>query len=133
MKIRRSKVISEINVTPMVDVMLVLLVVFMITAPMLVPGIEINVPIVQSGSVNNLENIEVVLNITKNGSIYINDTQVNLRDLKGKILQKSDDSGIRLFIRGDRSAPYERIVKVLAYLKESGFKHIALVTENRKI
>ena len=125
---KENSILSQINVTPFVDVMLVLLVVFMIVAPMVMPGVDIDLPVVNSNKSKAQSNVDVTISVTKQGHIYLQDLQVKLLDIKGKIQEKHGQSQVRIFIRGDKDAPYETIVGVLAYLKDSGFAKISLVT-----
>lgn len=125
---KENSILSQINVTPFVDVMLVLLVVFMVVAPMVMPGVDIDLPVVNSNKSKAQSNVDVTISVTRQGHIYLQDLQVKLLDIKGKIQEKHGQSQIRIFIRGDKDAPYETIVGVLAYLKDSGFAKISLIT-----
>lgn len=129
--VKKRSIISEINVTPLVDVILVLLIVFIITAPMILPSVDVDLPVVSTNSSSSNEEKEVVITITKAGEIFIQDTPTKLLSMVEE-LNKSfgKEKNVRIFIRGDKEAPYEAIVKSLATLKQSGFKKISLVTEN---
>jgi biopolymer transport protein TolR len=129
--IKRKSVINEINVTPLVDVILVLLIVFIITAPMIIPRVDVDLPVVSSSLSTKSEEKEIIITITRGGEIYMQDTLVKLVSLNDEIKKAhSNDKDIRIFIRGDKDAPYDLIVRSLVKLKESGFKKISLVTEN---
>lgn len=123
---RRRPPISEINVTPLVDVMLVLLVVFMITAPLLTSGVEVDLP---EAAVSDLagtdEPIEVT--ITTSGEIWLGETMVELDQLGPRLAIISDNNpDVRVFIRGDRMVAYEEVMAVMGALTEAGFRRLAL-------
>lgn len=125
-KRRRSKrhmPISEINVTPFVDVMLVLLIVFMVTAPLLTVGVQVDLPKTQAGPVD-VETKPLTLTIKENGQLYLEETEITLEEMAPKLLaisQARQKLETRIFIRGDRLAPYEVIAKVLGRLNSAGF------------
>ena len=127
---RRSRgLMSEINVTPFVDVMLVLLVVFMITAPLLTVGVPIDLP---KGKVPELQGADEPLAVTinANGKIFLQDTEVQLHELGPRLAaitaRKPD---VRIFVRGDKSIDYGRVMEVMGGLNEAGFIRIALIAE----
>lgn len=127
MKKRRSA-ISAINVTPFVDVMLVLLIIFMVTSPMLVAGINVNLPNA-SGKVIAESDEPISVTVDKNGAIYINDSQIAQQNLVKKVsaIAKANKA-IKIFVRGDRDINYGKMVKVIGMLSDAGFTKIALVT-----
>jgi biopolymer transport protein TolR len=129
--LKRSKrrINSEINVTPFVDVMLVLLVIFMVTSPMLISGVQVDLPKTKSSPLSGQDE-PVAITIDKNGYIYIQETKVDISDLSAKlkaILGEKTDT--RIFVRGDQKVDYGRVVKVFSSIKEAGFSNVALVTE----
>ncbi len=125
--------ISEINVTPLVDVMLVLLIIFMITAPHLEQGVPVNLPEVTTTALP-VKSRELVITITAQKKIYINRYQVSLKDLKRKIKEiLSQRKTKELYLRADKSVPYGFVVKVMAELKEAGAQSIGLVTQPERI
>lgn len=125
----RYSVMSEINVTPFVDVMLVLLVVFMITAPLLTVGVPIDLP---KASASNLQGNEEPLTVSINskGEIFIQETLVKQEDLAARLLAISENlTTRRIFVRGDRSVAYGAVMEVMGSLNAAGFNKVALVTE----
>ncbi len=123
---RRRPPISEINVTPLVDVMLVLLVVFMITAPLLTSGVEVDLPEAPVGDLAGIdEPIEVT--ITAEGEIWLGETRVELNQLGPRLTVISQNNpDVRVFVRGDRKVAYEKVMAVMGALTEAGFRHLAL-------
>ncbi len=120
---------TEINVTPFVDVMLVLLVIFMVTAPMMTAGVNVDLPDSNARALpGNDEPLE--LSITNSGKIYLQKTEVPLKDLQGKLSaivgQKKDT---RIFVRGDKSADYGAIMRVVGEINAAGLNKVSLVTE----
>ena len=126
---RRRGAISAINVTPFVDVMLVLLIIFMITSPMLVAGINVNLP-TSSGKVITESDDPISVTLDKAGNIYLNNTQIAQDNLVKKIsaISKANKS-IKIFIRGDKDINYGKMVQVVGLISQAGFTKIALVTE----
>ena len=125
--------ISEINVTPLVDVMLVLLIIFMITAPHLEQGVPVNLPEVTTTSLP-AQTEELVITITAEEKIYINRYQVGLSEIQPKmreILRHRKEKEI--YLRADKTVPYGFVVRVMAELKKAGAKSIGLVTEPERI
>ena len=125
---RNSRPISEINVTPFVDVMLVLLVIFMVTAPLLTVGVEVELPKTKSSVIGGSDE-PLSISIDAGGVIFIQDTEVKLRSLVARldaITQENRD--IRIFIRGDQSINYGRVLSVMGLIKSAGYRKIALLT-----
>jgi biopolymer transport protein TolR len=125
----RYAAMSEINVTPFVDVMLVLLVVFMITAPLLTVGVPIDLP---KASASNLQGNEEPLTVSINGKgeIFLQETLVKQEDLVARLLAISENlTARRIFVRGDRSVAYGAVMEVMGSLNAAGFNKVALVTE----
>ena len=123
---RQRPPISEINVTPLVDVMLVLLVVFMITAPLLTAGVEVDLP---EAAVSDLAGMDepVEVTITASGEIWLGETPVELDQLGPRLAIISDNNpDVRVFIRGDRMVAYEEVMAVMGALTEAGFRRLAL-------
>lgn len=121
--------LSEINVTPFVDVMLVLLVIFMVTAPMLRHGVDVNLP---NASVKPVEigDKQLVLTVTKEEKIFIHKNEINLKDLRPK-LQKLYESRTdkEIFLRADKEVSYGFVVKVMAEIKNAGIEKLGMITE----
>lgn len=129
----KGKYVAEINVTPFVDVMLVLLVIFMITAPLMLNAIKMEVPKTKEVNRINLSNSQVVLSFTKDGSLYVGDKkfpQDRVLSALNKELAKTKDK--TLFLRADYDISYGKVAKLMSFLKRGGISSIALVTELEK-
>ena len=124
-----KKLISQINVTPFVDVMLVLLVIFMITAPMLESGIDVNLPKTEGGQLKADEE-PVVLTINRDGRIFLSNMAVNEIELAGKLeaIFKRRSQKV-VFLRADEAVPYGRVAKAMSLVRQGGIERIAMVTE----
>jgi len=123
---------AEINVTPMVDVMLVLLIIFMIAAPLLTVGVPIELPETQAKQLSaNKEPLTV--SVTNEGKVFLQDNEIPLEEIVPKLLAISE-SGFeeRIFVRGDRSVSYGQVMRVMARISAAGFKSIGLVTDIEK-
>ena len=130
----RQSLNAEINVTPFVDVMLVLLIVFMITAPLLVRGEDINLPKTKSGPIQTDPNdAPLAITIKANGDIFIQTTEVDLATL-GPQIQAIIGEGYDkpIYVRGDEATPYGDIMEVMAEIRGAGYTRVALVTEQKK-
>jgi biopolymer transport protein TolR len=128
---RRAPVMAEINVTPMVDVMLVLLIIFMVSAPLLTVGVPLDLPQSQAKSLGQ-DQKPLQLSVDVNGKVFINDTEVPLGDLIIKLKAITDARGgldERIYLRADKKADYGTVAKVMGQLSGAGFKKLALVTE----
>jgi len=124
-----SKPLSEINVTPLVDVILVLLIIFMVTAPMLQMGIDVNLPKIKAKTIDVTEE-KVVLTIKAKEEIFINNYRATLSDLKSK-LESIFASRIdrEVFMRADEQVPYGFVVKVMAEVRKAGIDRLGMITE----
>ena len=121
--------IAQINVTPLVDVMLVLLVIFMVTAPIIQQGVTVDLPKTRAAGLNSQED-PLVVGLTKDGNIYLNDTAIALPDLRSKLAAIGKASPDRaLLLRADRNVPYGDVVGVIAAIKEAGINKLGMVTE----
>jgi biopolymer transport protein TolR len=123
-KLNRRQALSEINVTPFVDVMLVLLIIFMVTAPLLQQGIDINLPQAKGKEMPTAERI--VITIKKNGKIYVDKTAVTIKSLKAALSKKSSKE---VFLKADKNIPYGDVVAVMGELREMGIERLGMVTE----
>ena len=125
--------ISDINVTPLVDVMLVLLVIFMVTTPMMISGIDLKLPKTQKVNNIGLKPELVILSITPGEQYYLGKKQVTAKDLIPSILKllKSSHTDV-IYLRADYALKYEKVAKLIAGLKRAGISNIALVTEVEK-
>lgn len=130
---RRRSAMSDINVTPLVDVMLVLLIIFMVTAPLMTVGVPVDLPKAKAPNIN--ESTEpLTLSINKDGKIYIQDTEVDLETLVAKVQAVlSAKPETRIFVRGDQTINYGRIMEVIGTLNSGGFNKVALLTELPKV
>ena len=129
-KRRHEKItMSEINVVPLVDVMLVLLIIFMVTAPMLSMGIDVNLPRVKTKSIDIAEE-KLVLTISENKEIFLNKTAVALTDLKPKLTaiyaQRVDRE---IFLRADKNVSYGFVVEVMSEIRKAGIDKLGMITE----
>lgn len=124
--------ISQINVTPLVDVMLVLLVIFMVTAPILQQGVSINLPKVKAAALTGEES-QLVVALTARGKVYLNDTAMAVPDLQAKlgaIVRERPDR--QVFFRADANVPYGEVMRVIAAVREAGVQRLGMVTEPPK-
>jgi len=120
---------SDINITPFVDVMLVLLIIFMVTAPMMVQGINVQLPEADSGPVSSDDN-QLVVSIDKDGKVYINDLNV-IPDLLGEKLKRIIENrvGKEVYLRADKSVSYGVVVHVMSEIKGAGIEKLGMLTE----
>ena len=126
---KKRKSISEINVTPFVDVMLVLLIIFMVTAPLLTAGIKVNLP--ESTSIlKNEKNDPITVTINSKGEIYLQKKKFTvdglIKKLKALKLQNKD---LKIYIKGDKKLNYGKVMDLMSFINKSGFKKVALVTK----
>ena len=128
-KYKNKKAISEINVTPFVDVMLVLLIIFMVTAPLLTAGIKINLP--ESSSVlKNEKKDPVTVSINSKGEIFIQKKKFSRDQLIQKLLLlKKNNENLKIYIKGDKKLNYGKVMDLMNLINKSGFKKVALVTK----
>src|SRR5947207_8001932 len=142
-RLHRSGVMAEINVTPMVDVMLVLLIIFMVAAPLLTVNIQVDLPQAQGDTLANAEAVPLTVSVKKTGGscgskvdVYLGDTAINLADLGPKMKAIKDaktgngaDNNV-VYIRGDRDACYTDMMKVLGFARDAGYRaNIVIVPE----
>lgn len=120
--------LSEINMVPFIDVMLVLLVIFMITAPILQSGIDVSVP--KTKTVKELTEVRMVVTIDRSQDVFLNDKPINIHDLGPTIVKQSRDPQHRaVYVRSDTSVPVGTFVTVLDALKQSGIQNVSVVTQ----
>ena len=125
------RLMSEINVTPFVDVMLVLLIIFMVAAPLLTVGVEIELPKTSARALPTEKEQPLTLSLTKDKELYLQDTKIEFSDLIPKLKQiaeQRDDN--RIFIRADGANNYSTIMEIMGALNSSNFSNISLVTES---
>jgi biopolymer transport protein TolR len=126
---RRARLVSEINVTPFVDVMLVLLVIFMVTAPLMTAAVPVDLPQTQAAQATGQDE-PLVISIDAAGKTYLQEQEYNIDTLIARlhaILQEKSDQ--RIFVRGDKSLAYGKIMDVMGALSAAGFSKVALVAE----
>jgi biopolymer transport protein TolR len=128
---RRKPVMSEINVTPMVDVMLVLLIIFMVSAPLLTVGVPIDLPQTQAKSLDqDKEPLTVSVNVQ--GQVFLQNSEIPIEELVPKLKAITEARGgleERVYVRGDRKVDYGTVMRVMGRLSAAGFRRVALVTE----
>ncbi len=126
----RYRPISEINVTPFVDVMLVLLIVFMVTAPLLTVGVPVDLPKAKASALSQPEE-PLVISINSAGVVFIQDTEVPLKNLVPRLAAITDNKpDTRIYLRGDQAVDYGRIMDVMARVNSAGFSRLALIAES---
>ena len=120
---------SEINVTPFVDVMLVLLVVFMVTAPLLTAGVKVDLPTTQTSVITESDE-PLSVSIDSVGRIFLQDTEIPLDKLSARLIAVTGaNPDIRIFVRGDKVIGYGRVMQVMGTINSAGFRKVALITE----
>ena len=123
---------SEINVTPMVDVMLVLLIVFMVTAPLLTVGVQIDLPKTKAKILQGQDE-PLAITIDAQGQVYLQDTEIDIEGLVPRLRAITDNNpDVRIFVRGDASVNYGRVMEVMGTVNAAGYKKVALVTQQQK-
>jgi biopolymer transport protein TolR len=131
MKLNRHRdVLSEINVTPFVDVMLVLLVIFMVTAPLLQQGIDVNLPRAKGKDLPPEERITLV--VKRGGVIYMNDNPISMTEMREK-LEAIGKLNPNVFLKADKDVPYGFVVEVMGEIKEAGIEKLGMITEPKII
>ena len=127
--IRKNKIITQINVTPFVDVMLVLLIVFMITAPLLTVGVSVDLPKTKASQLNS-KGDPIIISIKKNGALFIQEREIDTVQLLPRLKAiSSGNKNLRVYVRGDKDVPYGLVLDTIAKIKSSGFKKVALVAK----
>ena len=128
---RRRPVMSEINVTPMVDVMLVLLIIFMVSAPLLTVGVPIDLPQTQAKSLDQ-DKEPLTVSVKVDGEVFLQNSEIKVDELVPKlqaITQARGGLDERIYVRGDRKVDYGTVMRVMGRLSAAGFRRVALVTE----
>jgi biopolymer transport protein TolR len=126
---RRRRPMAEINVTPFVDVMLVLLIVFMVTAPLLTVGVTVDLPETASSPLPGQDE-PLTVSVSRDGAVFLQDSEIDLPDLGPRLLaitERRPDT--RIFVRGDKVIDYGRVMEVVGAIHSAGFTRVALVTE----
>tara|TARA_B100001123_G_C15062605_1_gene928225 strand:- start:180 stop:611 length:432 start_codon:yes stop_codon:yes gene_type:complete len=129
---KRYSQMSEINVTPFVDVMLVLLIIFMVTAPLLTVGIPVDLPKVKADALTDQKDpLEITVKI--DGNIFLGESEVKVENLVPRLNAITDqNTETRIYLRGDRIVAYGRIMEIMSIINSAGYKKVALVTQNPK-
>lgn len=125
----QNSLMSDINVTPFVDVMLVLLIIFMVTAPMMIQGVNVSLPEADFEPIHS-EQQRLIVSIDRNSQIYINDLKVDpdfLQDKLGKIFENSSEREV--FLKADKEIPYGIVVRVMSEIKGAGVEKLGMLTE----
>ena len=124
---KKNKIISQINVTPFVDVMLVLLIVFMITAPLLTVGVSVDLPKTKASQLSS-KGDPIVVSIKQNGELFIQEREIDSVQLLPRLRAiSSGNKNLRIYVRGDKNVPYGIVLETISKIKSSGFKKVALV------
>jgi biopolymer transport protein TolR len=127
----RRKVMSEINVTPMVDVMLVLLIIFMVSAPLLTVGVPLDLPQSQATNLDQ-DKDPLTISVNEKGQVFLQNSEIDVKDLVPKLKAVADAQGgseARIYLRGDKKVDYGTVMKVMGRLSAAGFHKVALVTD----
>ena len=125
---RQKGLISEINVTPFVDVMLVLLIIFMVAAPLLTVGVPIDLPETQAKPMN-AETQPITISVNKDGQIYLQETEIPIEEVVPKLTAIAKTGyEERIYVRGDTAAAYGTVMKVMARVSSAGFRNLGLIT-----
>ena len=125
----RVRPMSEINVTPMVDVMLVLLVIFMVTAPLLTVGVQVDLPQTQASAIRDPDE-PIAVSINAEGKVFLQDTEIEMENLGPRLRAiTGTNPDIRIFVRGDKTVDYGRVIEVMGTINAAGFNKVALITQ----
>lgn len=120
---------SDINVTPMVDVMLVLLVVFMVAAPLLTVGVQVDLPKTKAAAIQG-DDEPLTVSINGEGRIFLQETALDLTGLVPRLIAiTGNNPDVRIFVRGDKNIPYGRVMQVMGVINGAGFSKVALITD----
>ena len=128
---RRGGVINEINMTPFIDVMLVLLIIFMVAAPLMTVGVPLDLPQTQAKSLDQ-DKEPLTVSVNTKGEVFLQNSEIKIDDLVPKlqaVTQARGGNDERIYVRGDKKVDYGTVMKVMARLSAAGFKRLALVTE----
>jgi biopolymer transport protein TolR len=125
---RDGMTIAQINVTPLVDVMLVLLVIFMVTAPIIQQGVQVNLPQAKAGAIPGTEDV-LVVTVAKNGTIYLNDNAMSFDELGSKLRAiRNNQADKQVYVRADQDVRYGLVMRTIAELKQAGIERVGMVT-----
>lgn len=125
----QSRLIADINVTPLVDVMLVLLIIFMVTAPMMIHGVKVDLPRTESRNIKTEED-PLLLTITTKGEIFVEDYKVEYKDLRGKLERIfANRARKEILLQADKDVPYGVVMRIMAQVKEAGITKVGMITK----
>jgi biopolymer transport protein TolR len=125
---REGAVLAQINVTPLVDVMLVLLVIFMVTAPIIQQGVQVNLPQAKAGAITGSEEL-LVVTVAKDGKIYLNDNAMGLGELSQKLQAiRKLQADKQVYLRADQDVKYGLVLKTIAEIKQAGIERLGMVS-----
>jgi biopolymer transport protein TolR len=125
----RARPMSDINVTPLVDVMLVLLIIFMVTAPLLTVGVPVDLPKTDARPISGQDE-PLVVSVNNSGKVYLQETEIQLSDLVSRLQAITNNKpDTRIFVRGDKNVAYGRIMEVMGTVSSAGFSRVALIAE----
>ena len=125
---QRGSLVSQINVTPLVDVMLVLLIIFMVTAPIIQQGVQVSLPRVKAAALPGKEE-QFVVSITRDSQVYLNDTRMTASQLAAKLAAIAAERPDReVFVRADDQVPYGAVMRTMAAIKSAGIENVGMVT-----
>ena len=120
--------VADINVTPFVDVMLVLLIIFMVTAPMMTEGLDVALPKVETSEVLPTDDDHIILTIKSNGALYLDEYETGMADLPEVLATRVKNAGRQLFVRADKDVPYGTVMHVMDRVRGAGVSDVGLVT-----
>ena len=124
-----DRLMSEINVTPFVDVMLVLLIIFMVTAPMMIQGVDVSLPEATSGPLESKQE-QLIVTIDQNNQVYVNDFRVGVEGLKEKLIQiTKNQKADEIYLRADKTVAYGMVVYVMSEIKGAGIEKLGMITD----
>lgn len=124
---KRNKLIAEINVTPFVDVLLVILIIFMVTAPMMNMGFDVSLPKASPNVTSDLGDKKIIISIDNKNNVYIDNKKVSLKNLVPSMKNYKKES--QIFIKADKDVRYQQVITLMSNLNQNGFSNISLVTE----
>lgn len=130
---KKSSFVSEINVTPFVDVMLVLLIIFMVTAPLMTEGLDVNLPVTEAVDTIPTDTENLILSITKDGTMYLGKTKVSMDSLDRVLAQTVTKQKKQLFLQADKDVPYGLVVQVMGQAKAAGIEDLGVIAERPEV
>ena len=126
---RKGRYASDINVTPFVDVMLVLLIIFMVTAPMMTEGLDVDLPRTKAVEALPVDDDHIIVGVDPKGTVFLDEQSVSLEDLTDRLRGQAFSGRKEVFLRADRTVPYGTIVDVMGRIREAGIDRFGVVAE----